>query len=67
MADPYSGDRTGLPPWLKVTLLAVAVLVLAVAAVLLVGGHEPRPHGPAGDPGAVTPTSVADHTPPRHG
>jgi hypothetical protein len=64
MADPYSGDSAGLPRWLKVTLLAVAVLVLAVVAVLLVGGHEPRRHGPAGDPSEVTPTSFAGHTPP---
>ena len=45
MADPNSGDRAGLPRWLKLVLLVLAVLVLAAVAVVLVGGHTPPAHG----------------------
>jgi hypothetical protein len=41
--DPTRGSATGVPRWVKVFLLvAVAIAVLAVLAMLLLGGR----HGP---------------------
>lgn len=48
--NPTSRERSGLPGWVKMLGIVVAVLVLLVIAVMLVGGggHRPRRHGGAG-------------------
>jgi hypothetical protein len=46
--DAAYGDREtkGLPRWVKLTAIVLALIALIVLAVLLVGGgHTPRPHG----------------------
>jgi hypothetical protein len=65
VSDP--GERAGVPRWLKMTLIAVAALVLVVVAVMLVsGGHKIPNHGSFGDTDG-TPTAVARHQPPQGG
>jgi hypothetical protein len=44
--------------WVKIVLLVIAVLVLVVVAVLLIGGHQPRQHGP-GQTGATQWSSLS--------
>jgi hypothetical protein len=51
MADPYrEREPTGVPRWLKVSVIIVAVLALLIVVMMLIGGgdHGPRRHGAAG-------------------
>ncbi|MGQ0841926.1 hypothetical protein [Actinokineospora sp.] len=44
MADPTPGD-TGMPRWVRLTLLTAAVLaVLVIGILLLTDGHGPSRH-----------------------
>lgn len=78
MADPSptpdsnsdTGDDTGTPRWVKVSVIIAAVLVLLVVIVMLTGvggSHGPGRHAPSGDAGGqVAPSSVVeDHAPPE--
>jgi hypothetical protein len=79
MTDPFhrSGadmrpDRepTGIPRWVKVSLIIVAVVGLLIVVMTLIGGgHGPRRHGSPDDSvGRTPPSSVtAGHTPPAGG
>jgi hypothetical protein len=41
----YTSEDRGLPTWLKVAAIVVAVAVLLVLSMLFMGGvHVPRPH-----------------------
>jgi hypothetical protein len=64
----YDRDSTtGIPRWVKVVGITLAVLALVVVVVLLVGGggHRPRRHGSGGAGGQAAPSSVtAVHVPP---
>lgn len=53
-------STTGIPRWVKVAGIVVAVLALLVAIVLLVGGggHGPRRHGSGGAGGRAMPAGV---------
>jgi len=55
-------ERTGVPRWLTVTGLVVALLALLALAMMLLGGldHGPRRHG--GDDPGPAPAGV-DHRP----
>jgi hypothetical protein len=64
--DPL--DRTGLPRWVKVAGIAVAVVVLLAVVMMMAGGgsgHNPPSHGYGGDtdttPFASGPTSTGGH------
>jgi hypothetical protein len=61
----------GVPRWVKVSALAVGILVVAVVALLLVTGgsdHGPGRHTPGGEPGElVSPEAPGEHTPPAGG
>jgi hypothetical protein len=62
---PPGGDG-GLPRWVKVTGLVLAVLVLLGVAMMLTGGfggHGPSRHGGMGAPSRSAVTGAA-HTPP---
>lgn len=54
MADPprypNSREEAGIPRWVKVLGIVVAVVVLLVVATMFIGGagHSPRRHGGAG-------------------
>ncbi|MFD1116550.1 hypothetical protein ACFQ3A_19480 [Sphaerisporangium aureirubrum] len=50
-----SGDGTGIPRWVKVTGIVVAVLVVLVVALLLTGEHGPGRHsgGMGGNPSST--------------
>jgi hypothetical protein len=53
------GSPPGMPRWVKVSGLIVAVLVLLLIVVLLVsGGHSPRRHLSGGAAGAAPRSSV---------
>jgi hypothetical protein len=68
MAEQPSYPGPGMPRWVKVSAIVVAVLALLVVIVVLVSGgeHGPRRHLPGGEtPGVQTP---GGHTPPlEHG
>lgn len=55
MNQAKDADYTGMPRWVKVTGLVVALLVLVVVVVMLIAG--PGEHGPSrhGGPGEQTP------------
>jgi hypothetical protein len=58
----------GLPRWLRLAAIIVAVLALLVVVMLLIGGgHGPRRHSLSGDVrGPVPPASAAAvHAPPQ--
>jgi hypothetical protein len=44
---PDRESTTGIPRWLWVSAIIVAIVVLAVVAIKLIAGgvHVPRPHG----------------------
>ncbi len=75
--NPRSGTdyepASGVPRWVKLTGILLAVVVLLVVVVVLIGGgggHGPRRHQPSG--GAADPTRSADaltegHVPPADG
>jgi len=57
-------ESTGLPRWVKVTGLIVAIAVLLIVVMMLMGGgrgHGPQRHGGAG--GATPPVGVAASVP----
>jgi hypothetical protein len=57
----------GIPRWVKVVGIVLAVVALLVVVMLLVGGggHGPRRHGAGGAGGQAPPSSVtAVHLPP---
>lgn len=69
--DARAGDPPPRPRWVKVSGVLLAVLVLAVVAMVLFGGHGPGRHGPGqhglggGDSTEqVDPPPAADHGPP---
>jgi hypothetical protein len=65
MTNPDSGERTGIPRWVRLSvIIGVLVAVLVVVIVLMSGGHRIPRHGP-GDPPPSS--AVAPHVPPRHG
>jgi hypothetical protein len=41
--DPYSKPDTARR-WVKVVVIIAIVVALLVGAMLLIGGHRPRPH-----------------------
>ena len=43
MEQPSVEERTGLPAWVRITLIVVGVLVALMVVVMAVGGGE---HGP---------------------
>lgn len=50
MSQPDSGERTGIPRWVRLSVLgALVVAAVAVAVLLMSGGHTRPTHGPAGD------------------
>jgi hypothetical protein len=49
-AQPPQDDHPGMPRWVKVSALAVAVLVVALIVVMLAIGGE---HGPGRHAGTV--------------
>jgi len=49
-AQPSNDDHPGMPPWLKLSALVVAVAVVALIVVMLAIGGE---HGPGRHAGAV--------------
>jgi hypothetical protein len=58
----YDGESsTGMPRWVKLVGIIVAVLALLVVVMLLIGGgHGPRRHTLSGDiRGQVPPASIA--------
>jgi hypothetical protein len=78
MADPTpntdtglsGGSNPGMPPWVKLSLIIVGVLVVVFIVLNLTGwggNHGPGRHiGPGG--GAQTPSSsVTEHKIPAHG
>lgn len=57
----YDRDSTGMPRWVKLAGLVVAVVVVLVVVIMLLdgggGGHGPQRHGGRGGataPGGVT-------------
>jgi hypothetical protein len=43
--EPEIGDDSGLPRWLKLSMIVVLLLaLLVVVAMLIGGGHGPRRH-----------------------
>lgn len=66
-AEP-DGGVTAMPRWVKVSLIIVAVLVLAFVLLRItgVGGqHGPGRHmGPGGGAGQTSDSSVTEHRPP---
>jgi len=53
-------SSTGIPRWLKVVGIILAVVALLVVIMLLVGGgHSPRRHGSLGS-GQTPPTGVIE-------
>lgn len=51
----------GIPRWVKLTGIVLAVVALIVVVVLLVGGgHTPRRHGSGTSAGQAPPTSATD-------
>jgi Na+-transporting methylmalonyl-CoA/oxaloacetate decarboxylase gamma subunit len=63
-------STTGIPRWVKLVGIVVAILVLLVVVMMLVGGigrHNPLRH--VGEPGEAPPASVAGggHTAPEDG
>ena len=75
MADPppypNSREETGMPRWVKVLGIVVAVVVLLVVALMFVGGgeHGPGRHAPSGDAGGQVPpfSAMEDLAPPEGG
>ena len=62
------GARTGMPPWVKISLIVVGVLI-AVFIVLQIAGvggqHGPRRHMSPGGRSSQSPSSdVSEHRPP---
>jgi hypothetical protein len=46
-AGPDREPNPGMPPWVKVGIVALVVLVVLVVILTLTGGHELGPrHGP---------------------
>jgi hypothetical protein len=79
---PESGDDSGMvyprespngiPRWVKVAGIIVALVALVVVVVLLAGGddggHGPSRHGSGGSGTEATPTSAPEvHQPPEGG
>jgi hypothetical protein len=72
MTTPASGDddrldyddhesATGVPRWVKLTGIVLAVVALIVVVILLVGGgHSPRRHGYGKPAGQAASTSYVD-------
>jgi hypothetical protein len=63
----YERESTGVPRWVKVVRIVVAILVLLVVVMMLTGGvgkHNPMRHG--GEGADAAPVSVAEsrHAPP---
>jgi hypothetical protein len=64
---------TGIPRWVKVAGIIVALVALVVVVVLLAGGddgggHGPSRHGSGGSGTEATPTSAPEvHQPPEGG
>jgi hypothetical protein len=62
----YDGESSsGIPRWMKVTGIILAVLALLVVVVMLAvggGGHGPRRHG-SGDTGGRAPAGIAQIRP----
>jgi hypothetical protein len=58
---PGSGEGAGMPRWVKVLGIVVAVVVLLVVAMMLIdgSGHRPRRHGGVG--GDAPPSTVTQH------
>jgi hypothetical protein len=50
------GSPPGMPRWVKVSGIIVAVLILLIVALLLSGGHGPRRHA-SSDAGGHAPRS----------
>lgn len=71
MSDPY-GASSGVPRWLKLSVIIAVLLVLVVVGLmfLLGGEHGPSRHAPSGEnqPSEVSNLGgPADHTPPAGG
>jgi hypothetical protein len=68
---PESREHAGMPRWVKVLGIVVAVVVLLVVAMMFIGGgeHGPGRHTPSGDAGGQVPPSsvVEDPAPPEGG
>ncbi len=62
-------SSTGIPRWVKVIGIILAVVALLAVIMLLVGGgHSPRRHGSSGPGGQAPPAAVTDvHQPPESG
>jgi hypothetical protein len=65
-------DNGGLPRWMKLSAIIVAILVLLGVAMMLLfgggpGGHGPRRHALSGGAAGQTPSSgvAANHAPPE--
>jgi hypothetical protein len=60
-AGPGRDSRPGMPRWVKVSLIVIAVLVVMVIILSRVGGHEGGP-GPGGHGfgGGTPPSSVIE-------
>ena len=55
------GSPPGMPRWVKVSGIIVAVLVLLLVVVLLLsGGHGPRRRAPASPPAARCPVVASE-------
>ena len=63
MSDPHDEAEGGIPRWVKVSVtVGAVVLLVAMAVMLLGGGHVPRSHrGIFATPSAEVP---GGHTPP---
>ena len=56
-AEPRGGPKSGMPRWLKISLIVFVVLGLLAVVLLRLGGHEGGP-GPGGH-GASSATPAA--------
>ena len=44
--NEYEDERTGVPRWVKISLVVAAIVALLVVVMILAGGgHSPRRHG----------------------
>ena len=69
---PGRGSTTGIPRWVRLSVIIAAVLVLLVVIVMVAGGggeHGPGRHAPSGDAGGQVPSSsvMEDGAPPEGG
>lgn len=60
-ADPDRGTPPGMPRWVKVSGLIVGVVVLALIAIMIIGGGD---HGPSRHATGDQPTERSEHKPP---